>query len=119
MWASRDWLGFTGFTSASIVGHPLATNEMGPTLTLAATVALGAGQPISADVTSHTRHGIAFRHTIELQPLINSRGDAAVFKVLSTNVELLLERGVLLPTMSSIAALTAAQHASHIITEKR
>jgi len=108
LWASHDWLTFCGFSSTEVVGQPLKVPQ-GPE-TNAHTMAtlldsVTRNQSAKASITSYTKHGISFRHLVDVQPLVNTAGEPTLFKVRSSQIELLLERGVLLPTMSSIAAL--------------
>ena len=104
LWASHDWLTFSGFSAPEIVGHPLDV-LCSPDATVMNQLREAVGRQASTRISmaSHTKHGVAFGHTLEMHPLVNSCGTVTLLKLRSAQVELLLERGVLLPTASSIA----------------
>jgi len=97
MWASGDWLEFCGFKHPEIVGKTLKVLQ-GPETDADTIVALmdavARVDSVNLRLTNYTRHGIPFRHDIEVQPLKNSRGEAVLYKVRSRNVTPLLEHGV-------------------------
>jgi len=107
LWASNDWLDFCGFTDAEVVGQTLKVLQ-GPETDADALVALldavSRLDRINVTLTNYTRHGLPFTHTIAVEPLINSKGDAVLYRVTSSNVQLVHPQGVLplaLPTTVS------------------
>ena len=89
MWASDDWLEFCGFSGTEVVGQTFKMIQ-GPATDKDTIVALMDAvsrlDSINLRLTNYTRHGIPFRHDIEVQPLNNSLGEAVLYRVRSSNI---------------------------------
>lgn len=99
LWASDDWLDFCGFGKAEVAGKTLKCIQ-GPETDADTIVALmdavARQDSISLRVVNYTRNGIPFAHNIDVAPLVDSSGHPTIYSVVSTNVQVLLDQGVVL-----------------------
>jgi hypothetical protein len=91
VWASEAWLRLCEFDrSAQVLGRTLDLIH-GPMTDRSHVESLMAsircGQPTAVSLTNHTRSGKAFRHTLRVEPLKDSRGNVQCFQATSANVE--------------------------------
>ena len=116
LWATAEWLAFCGYPDREVRGKGLtlkclqgpATDE--DTL-LALMDAVARKDQICVSLVNYTRHGLPFRHTLDLQPLVNSFGEAVLYRVASSDIlPLMAQQGCsVLASMESVATAAAAR----------
>jgi len=120
MWASQDWLNFCGFTNTEVISQSLRCIQ-GPE-TCVATLgelmeAISRGDSVAVTLTNYTKHGIPFRHTITVEPLLNSHKQVVLYKCASSDVAVLpIPHRPPSPAQPSVPELVAAVQASRAST---
>ena len=88
-------LSFCGFQDSEVVGRTLQLLE-GPKTdrdtVLALADAVDRLDTIDLTLTHHTRSGLPFTHTLQVEPLINTLGEPVLYRVVSSNVQVILEQ---------------------------
>jgi len=92
LWASKDWLNFCGFEQADlkrqtmkIIQGPSTDDVVARELSDAATER----RCSEATLINYTKHRVPFRHTISIEPLINSFGQVRLYRARSMDIEVL------------------------------
>jgi len=110
LWSSADWLSFCGFTDSEVAGQTLKIiqgPDTDPDVLVALMDAVARLDTIHLTLVNYTKHGIPFTHTIDVEPLADSTGNAVLYKVSSSDVRVNHPQG-LLPSLSFNPRL--AQH---------
>jgi len=91
LWANDDWLQFCGFEASEIVGKTMKVLQ-GPATERVVVEKLSlAGEGRRSEtgtVTNYTKSKTIFRHTVTMEPLVNSSGQLRIFKARSSNVHI-------------------------------
>ena len=94
LWANKDWLSFCGFTQSDLKGQTMNIIQGPETDEAAAQELADAGRERrcgDAVLVNYTKNFIPFRHTVHVEPLINSYGQVRMYKASSKDVEVLDE----------------------------
>lgn len=96
VWASQAWLQLHEFTTAQVLGHTLSLVHgplTDPVSSNTLMTAIRAGKPIALSMVNHTCSGKAFRHTLRVEPLRDSRGAIQCFQATSSDIEFIPSGG--------------------------
>jgi len=92
LWASTGWLTFCGFSQSELKGQtmrilqgPETDGDDAKELSTAG-VERRCGE---ATLINYTKSGIAFRHRIKIEPLVNAYGQLRLFRARSSEIEVL------------------------------
>ena len=90
VWASEAWLRLCEYESPQVLGQTLELIQ-GPRTDHSAIAslmdAIRTAQPITLSMINHTRTGRPFSHTIQVEPLRDSRGNVQCFQATSSNID--------------------------------
>jgi len=92
LWASNGWLSFCGFKHAELKGKTMTILQGPATDDEAAKKLTAAGEGRCrgvATLVNYTKSRVPFRHTVHIEPLVNSFGQLRMFKACSTDIEVL------------------------------
>jgi len=89
IWASDEWLNFCGFRDNEIVGKTLKLIQ-GPGTDQGAIDALMSAvarrEVFTTTLLNYTKRGVPFYHTLTIDPLTDSQGQAHLFRAQSTSI---------------------------------
>jgi len=92
MWTTKDWSDFCGYTTEELRGQTMKIIQ-GPATDKERAMILcdGAVERKCAETTliNYTKSRIPFRHTVRIEPLVNSYGQVRVYRGVSRNVKVL------------------------------
>eukprot|EP00900_Chrysochromulina_parva_P025423 jgi/Chrpa1/7514/Chrysochromulina_OHIO_Genome00017823-RA len=90
VWASEAWLSLCEYRAPQVLGHTLDLIQ-GPYTSKAAVTklltAIRKGEPVRVSMINHTRTGRPFSHTLQVEPLRDSRGGVQCFQATSSDVD--------------------------------
>lgn len=93
LWASNDWLSFCGFKQSELKGQTMRILS-GPATDVAGAEELNvAGKErrcASASLINYTKNRIPFRHTVRIEPLVNTYGQIRMLKAVSSDIDVLV-----------------------------
>jgi len=92
LWASDDWLQFCGFSGAELRGQTMRIIQGPATDRDAAEMLSEAGSNRccgEATLINYTKARVPFRHTLRIEPLVNTFGQLRIYRASSKDVQVL------------------------------
>jgi len=92
LWASNDWMAFCGFSGDEIKGQTMKLIQGPATDREAINILNEVGAKRSsgeATLINYTKARVPFRHTLKIEPLVNSYGQLRIYRAKSRDVQVL------------------------------